>query len=130
MRGEQCYLQEEAQLIVHDGDRGHVDGFGGFSLNAQRTRGRPGAHDAKTKRGRSATATGRVYVTNMRIVFIGGINVNMHIAQILSLDAVPDGVSLSFVAEKPMDFMTGNVRIAMVLQKVISRVSEGSSPLG
>ena len=125
MPGEECYLQERARLIFDAGDHHRVGGRGGFSFGMPRN-----DHPRSREDGSTATSPrssdGRVYVTNTRVVFIGTVNVNMHIAQILSLDRTPTGALLGFINERPIEIITGTMQLGMTLHQVIHRATEMS----
>jgi hypothetical protein len=125
LANEECYLQESARLIVQGPETHWLGGLGGFSIGRRVVRN-PSSDGRRGKlRTQSLQSDGRLYVTNSRIVFTGGpVTVNMHVAQILTLDPTPTGVSLSFVNEQPMEFITGNPRLGVTLRKIVYRTSE------
>jgi hypothetical protein len=115
---EECYLQESARLIVQSTETQRHGGPGGFSIGRPAFNQMPIGGRGK-RRGEPIRSDGRVYVTNTRIVFVGAVPVHMHIAQILTLDPTPTGVSLTFISEPPMEFVTGNPRLGVTLRKVV-----------
>lgn len=129
MSGEVCYLQENATLTMPATEQQHVGGVAGFSLGRMRgPRVNLSLDGHKVSRAKTTSANGRVYITNSRLVFIGAINVNIHLAQILTLDLASTGAALSFVSEQPMEFATGNPRLGIVLLKVVNRSSDPIQP--
>jgi hypothetical protein len=120
---EECYLQESARLIVQSAETQRHGGAGGFSIGRPAFNQMPSSGRGK-RRGEPTRCDGRLYVTNTRIVFVGPVTVHMHIAQILTLEPKPTGVSLTFVSEPPMEFVTGNPRLGVILQKVVYRDKE------
>jgi hypothetical protein len=125
LANEECYLQESARLIVQASETHWLGGLGGFSIGRRVVRN-PSSDGLRAKlKTQAIQSEGRLYVTNARIVFIGGpVTVNMHVAQILTLDPTPTGVLLSFVNEQPMEFITGNPRLGVTLRKIVYRTSE------
>jgi hypothetical protein len=117
---EECYLQESARLIVQSAEAQRLGGLGGFSVGRPAFNQRPSSGRGK-RREEPIRCDGRLYVTNTRIVFVGPVTVHMHIAQILTLDPTPTGVSLTFASERPMEFVTGNPRLGVTLRKVVDR---------
>jgi hypothetical protein len=125
LANEECYLQESARLIVQASETRWLGGLGGFSIGRRVVRNSSSVDPRGKRKAHSIQSDGRLYVTNARIVFIGGpVTVNMHVAQILTLDPTPAGVSLSFVNEQPMEFITGNPRLGVTLRKIVYRTSE------
>ena len=124
LANEECYLQEAARLIVQVAETQRLGGPGGFSIGRRVILNQmPGIGRGK-RHAEPIACDGRIYVTNTRIVFVGPVTVNMHVAQILTLDPTPAGVSLTFVNEQPMEFVTGNRRLGITLRKVVYRNGE------
>lgn len=122
--GESCYLQDVATISTADVQR--IGGPAGFSIGRTRLSQAQSDGKAYTRAG-AAPARGRVYVTNTRLIFVGAVNLNMHIAQILTLDTTATGVSLNFVNEQPVTLTTGNPRLGLILRQVVYRSAESPS---
>lgn len=122
--GETCYWQERAQLMelrTHT----HYEG-GSLGMSVRIARGvylRPGAFrgDPVSNTAMEIDDTGTVYVTNTRIVFIGGSGAkNVTLKQIAGVEGFTDGVRIAPANKKPLVFITGNWRLVAVIDRVTS----------
>jgi hypothetical protein len=131
--GEICYWQQPAQLgelLTHT----HYVG-GSLGLSVRIARGlylRPG-----TFRGAPVSTTamqiddsGSVYVTNTRIVFIGGRGAKtVTLKQLAGLEPFSDGVRITPSNKKPLAIVTGDYRLGIVIDRTARGAFAASPPV-
>lgn len=129
--GETCYWQEPAQLMelrTHT----HYEG-GSLGLSVRIARGvylRPGAFRGApvSNTAMEVDDTGTVYVTNTRIVFIGGGGAKaVTLKQLAGVEPFTDGVRITAANRKPLALITGNFRLGSVIERA-TRGAFGASP--
>jgi len=129
--GETCYWQEPAQLMelrTHT----HYEG-GSLGLSVRVARGvylRPGSFRGApvSNTAMEIDDTGTVYVTNTRIVFIGGAGAKaVTLKQLAGVEPFTDGVRITPANHKPLALITGNFRLAGVIERA-ARGAFGAPP--